>query len=61
MIDRNGPLITDPGQAVLIVDLLPKPRKATGLLALRIPPLIELACSMRADVEIPGMSGGEVL
>ena len=53
VMNRGGPLITDPTQSVFIVDLSLNLLGQRELLVLRVQPMIELACSMRADVQIP--------
>lgn len=50
--NKDRPLLVDPTQAIFIMELLFSPPKPAILLALRIQPLIELACSMRTDVEV---------
>ena len=52
-VDRDGPLIIDPTQAILAFGLSLHPPKLSVLLVVRIQPLIELACSMRTEIEIP--------
>lgn len=52
-VNRDGPLIVDPTQAILIMDLSPNVPEPRIFLILRMQPLIEHACSMRADVQIP--------
>jgi hypothetical protein len=52
-VDRDGPLIVDPTQAIIIMDFLETSQEPRVYLILRIQPLIEYACSMRADVRIP--------
>ena len=51
--DRDGPLIVDPTQAIIIMDFLETSQEPRVYLILRIQPFIECACSMRADVRIP--------
>ena len=52
-VNRDGPLITDPTQSIFIMELSSNPPQPTASLVLRMQPLIELACSMRTDVQIP--------
>lgn len=52
-MNGGGPLITDPTQSVFIVDLSLNLLGQRELLILRVQPMIELACSMRTDVQIP--------
>ena len=52
-VDRDGPLITDPTQAILMIGLSHHPSKLSVLLVVRLQPLIELACSMRTEIEVP--------
>ena len=52
-VNRDGPLIADPTQAIFVMNLSSNPPDPTVLPVLRIRPLIELTCSMRADVQIP--------
>ena len=52
-VNREGPLITDPTQAILIMSLSPTPTEPHVYLVLRKQALIEHACSMHADVQIP--------
>ena len=49
-VNRDGPLITDPTQAIFVICLLTDP---VVLLVLWIQHLIEPTCSMRTDVQIP--------
>ena len=51
-LKSDGPLITDPTQAILVVELL-KFGDRDILLVVRTQVLIEHACSTRADVHIP--------
>ena len=52
-VDRDGPLIVDPTQAILVMDLSPSVRQPQTLIILRMHPLIEHTCSMRPEVQIP--------
>jgi len=52
-VNRDGPLIIDPTQAVLVVDLSSRPREQRDFLMLRTRALIEYTCSTRTDVRIP--------
>lgn len=52
-VNRDGPLITDPTQAIFVMDLSPNPPEPAVLLVLRMQPLIKLTCSTRTDVQIP--------
>lgn len=52
-IDRDSPLIVDPTQAILIMDLSLTVSEPHVRLILRMQPLIEHACSMRTEVQIP--------
>ena len=52
-VDRDGPLITDPAQAILMIGLSAHLPKLSVLLVVRIQPLIELACSTRTEIEVP--------
>ena len=50
--DRDGPIITGPAQAILVVRLT-KLYYGNVLFVLRIQPLIERVCSSRTDADIP--------
>ena len=50
---RDGPLITDPTQAILMIGLSAHLPNLSVLLIVRIQPLIELACSTRTEIEVP--------
>ena len=52
-VDRDGPLLVDPTQAILIMDLSPTNLEPHAFLILRMQDLIEHACSMRTGVQIP--------
>lgn len=52
-VDRDGPLIVDPAQAILTIYLTPTVREPHTLVILRMQPLIEHTCSMRQDIQIP--------
>lgn len=52
-VDRDGPLLVDPSQAILIMDLSPTNREPHAFLILRMQDLIEHSCSMRTEVQIP--------
>ena len=52
-VDRDGPLIVDPTQAILTIYLTSTNRQPHTLVILRMQPLIEHTCSMRTDVQIP--------
>ena len=51
-LDRDGPIITDPTQAILVVKLT-KLYHGDVLLVVRIQPLIECVCSPRTGAHIP--------
>jgi hypothetical protein len=51
-LDRDGPIITDPTQAILVVKLA-EPDYEDVLVVVRIQPLIERVCSTRTDENIP--------
>lgn len=57
-VNRDGPLIIDPTQAVLVVSLSSRLTGRQDFLILRTRALIEHACSMRADVRIPWSEWG---
>ena len=50
--DRDGPIITDPVQVILVVRLT-KLYYGNVLFVVRIQPLIERVCSSRTDADIP--------
>jgi len=52
-VDRDGPLLVDPTQAILIVDLSRVVRDPRIFLILRMQDLIEHTCSMRTEAQIP--------
>ena len=52
-VNRDGPLIVDPSQAILIVGISSTHGGPGILFVLRTQTLIDYACSMRADVQIP--------
>lgn len=51
--NRDGPLITDPTQAILVLELLKSRHEHSILLVVQIQPLIDRVCSTRTDVHIP--------
>lgn len=51
--NKDGPLLIDPTQAIFIIELPLSPPRPGVLLALRVQPLIELACLMHTDAVIP--------
>ena len=52
-VNRDGHLVADPTQAILVLSLYLGPQDPEVVLILRIQSLIEHACSMRTDTEIP--------
>lgn len=52
-VNRDGPLIVDPAQTILVIELWPTPTEKHALIILRIQPLVERAGSIRTEVEIP--------
>lgn len=51
-VNRDGPLVTDPTQAILVVGLTRGPSWPGTLLILRVQPLIESVCSSGNGVQI---------
>ena len=52
-VNRDGHLVVDPNQAILILSLFPSVLELQIFLILRTQPLIERTCSIRTDTEIP--------
>ena len=51
--NRDGHIIVDPTQAILVLELSPTSRQPRTFLILRMQPLIDCARSMRTDTQIP--------
>jgi len=52
-VERDDPLLVDPTQVIFIIDLSQTAREPRFFLILRMQDLIERACSMRTEVQIP--------
>jgi len=52
ILDKDMPLITDPTQAILVVEVS-RPMRRSVLLIVRMQALIEHVCSPRTDVQVP--------